>query len=273
MWELTIVLWIGILYIGAAIGSFLNVVVYRIPHGLSLIYPGSHCPKCKTPLGPTENVPILGWLWLRGRCRHCGVSIPWRYPAVETGTMLTFALCFGVLGLTPQALGMALLCSWLIALALIDLDTFLLPEALTQSGLLVGLGFQMLLPWLMGQGSLATSAQALISSMVGAVVGIWLIESIGAIALVALGKPAMGLGDGKLMAMMGVWIGWQGILVTLILASVVGLVVSLFRMMSQQVQWGRPIPFGPYLAIGGAVAGLVGSNLIQVYLSWFGLTD
>jgi len=195
IWELRLLGWVLVLVLGACVGSFLNVVVYRLPQGLSLLYPGSHCPSCKTPLGPTENIPILGWLLLRGRCRHCGAQISWRYPAVEALTMGLFALSIGALGFSAQGILTCILLSWLLALALIDLDTFLLPEELTRSGLVVAL--------LLGSGF--------------------------------------------------------------------GLLASLLAMTKGRARLGKPIPFGPYLAMGGGVAALAGSQLVEGYLRWAGL--
>jgi leader peptidase (prepilin peptidase)/N-methyltransferase len=270
--EIQWLLWLGVVYVGASVGSFLNVVVYRIPKGMSLIHPGSRCPFCQTPLGPTENIPILGWIWLRGRCRHCKTPISWRYPTVEAGVMLLYVLSFGVLGWTPQAMTTVIFLSWLVALALIDLDTFLLPEELTQSGLVVGALVQAALPWLMGEGSWHHSWSFLVKGILGAVVGIWSLESTGILARLVLKRDAMGLGDGKLLAMIGMWIGWQGVILTIFLASFLGTLGSGIGLALKQVQLGRPIPFGPYLAMGAAVAALVGSKLIQGYLDWSGLT-
>ncbi|MGF1574905.1 MAG: prepilin peptidase [Cyanophyceae cyanobacterium] len=264
-----LLIWAVILYVGACVGSFLNVVVYRVPRGLSLIKPGSHCPHCKTPLGPTENVPILGWLWLRGRCRHCHAPISWRYPAVEALMMGLFALSFAVLGLSWQAVSIALLWGWLVSLALIDLETFLLPEALTRSGLVVGLGVRIFLGWQAGES--AGVLAFLTDGILGMVVGIWSLELVGLMARGILKKEAMGLGDGKLLAMIGMWIGWQGSLLTLLFGSGLGVVAGLLGMRLRRVQWGRPIPFGPYLALGGGLAALWGQPLLGLYLRLIGL--
>lgn len=269
MLGLQLLIWAVILYVGACVGSFLNVVVYRVPRNLSLIRPGSHCPHCKTPLGPTENVPILGWLWLRGRCRHCQAPIAWRYPAVEALTMSLYALSFGVLGLTWQAASLALLWGWLVSLALIDLETFLLPEVLTRSGLVAGLLVRIGVGWL--EGGTAGVWVSVTDGILGMVVGIWSLELLGLLAGGILKKEAMGLGDGKLLALIGMWLGWQGSLLTLLLGSAVGALVGLVGLRLRRVQWGRPIPFGPYLAIGGGLAALWGDPLLQGYLHVVGL--
>ncbi|MEN9203513.1 MAG: prepilin peptidase [Thermostichus sp. DG_1_6_bins_120] len=269
-WEFRLLAWVAVLLLGACVGSFLNVVVYRLPHGMSLIHPGSHCPACKTPLGPTENIPILGWFWVRGRCRHCGVTISWRYPAVEALTMVLFALSIGVLGFSAQGFLSCVLFSWLLALALIDLDTFLLLEELTRSGLLAGLVARLALPWLEGSGSGVAVGMSLLEGIAGAVLGIWLLEGIGLLARWVLKREAMGLGDGKLLALIGMWLGWTGVVVSLIAGCLLGLLGSVGL---GQARFGKPIPFGPYLAMGAVVAALAGPQLVEGYLRWSGLLD
>ncbi len=141
--------WMGIYYLvisgvlGAAIGSFLNVVAYRLPLGMSLNHPGSRCPSCKTPLGLTENIPVVGWIWLQGRCKHCGIKISPRYPLVEAATALLFMAVTWLFGPTPATLGCWVLISFLMALSLIDFDTQTLPYELTLPGIYLGLMWQM----------------------------------------------------------------------------------------------------------------------------------
>ncbi len=270
-WEFRLLGWAAVLLLGACVGSFLNVVVYRLPKGMSLIEPGSHCPACKTPLGPTENIPILGWFCLRGRCRHCGAPISWRYPAVEALTMGLFALSFAVFGFSAQGILTCVFLSWLLALALIDWDTFLLPEELTRSGLLMGLGARLALPWLEGSGSRLAVGMSLLEGVAGAVLGIWLLETIGLLARWLLRREAMGLGDGKLMALIGMWLGWTGVVVSLMAGCLLGLLGSALAMRWGRARFGQPIPFGPYLAMGGAVAALAGPQLVEGYLRWSGL--
>ncbi|MEC4853244.1 MAG: prepilin peptidase, partial [Jaaginema sp. PMC 1079.18] len=130
---------------GAAIGSFINVVVYRLPEQLSLLHPPSRCPQCLHPLGKRENIPVIGWLWLRGRCRHCSAAISPRYPLVEAATGLLFLAVFWRFGMTGDTVGGWVLLSWLLALSLIDWDTLTLPHALTQSGVVLGLIFTTLM--------------------------------------------------------------------------------------------------------------------------------
>ena len=256
--------WLLVAVLGASIGSFLNVVVYRVPRQLSLLHPPSHCPNCGTGLGPTENVPILGWLWLRGRCRHCGTPISVRYPAVEAFTMGLFILCFAVMGWSWSAVSAALLLSWLFPLALIDIETYLLPDLLTRSALLMGLCLRVVLPWLQ-EPSLRTIGLALLDGVIGMTLGILLLEAIGWIGLLVLGKEAMGGGDGKLLAAIGMWLGWQAVLVTVFVGCLLGSVFGIALKFLRGKRWGKPIPFGPYLVLGAVVALFLGEHIASWY--------
>lgn len=254
--EATVWLWPA-LAIGAAIGSFLNVVIYRLPRGLSLIAPGSHCPACKTPLSWRDNIPVLGWLFLRGRCCYCSVAISPRYPLVEATLATWFGLCVVVWGLSWQTLAALALGTWLLPLALIDLDTYLLPEALTRSGLVVALVWRLVVAWLF-------DPSLFWGGIWGAVAGIWITESIGFVGTVLLRRPAIGGGDGKLLAMIGMWLGLPGVVLTLFLGSVIGLLGSVMLMARQRLGRSQPIPFGPYLALGAAISTFVGT----AWLDW-----
>ena len=265
------VFWIAssvVFVVGACIGSFLNVVVYRLPAGKSLIYPSSHCPTCNSSLGPTENVPILGWLWLRGRCRHCHTAIAPRYPLVETATALLFWLVFACFQFSVYTLGYWVFSSWLVALALIDWDTMTLPGSLTRSGLILGLGFQMVLGWLLDP-SLGGVVQGFMTGTLGAVVGIWLLELPGTAVSLWLGKSAMGSGDPHLAAMVGAWLGWSGLVLTVFLSAFLGTAIVAVAMALGQLQRGQRFPFGPFLALGGLISSLWGVPLWDWYLNQF----
>lgn len=254
-----------IFVIGACIGSFLNVVIYRIPAGLSLVHPPSRCPQCQHRLGKTENVPILGWLWLRGRCRWCKTKISPRYPIVEAVTGLIFLLVFWHFGYTIQTIGYAAFLSWLLSLSLIDLDTMTLPAPLTKSGLVVGLVFQAVVGWQNGQ--IAGIAQQLMSGIGGAVLGIWLLEIIGIIGLLIFQQEAMGGGDGKLMATIGAWLGWKLVLVSSFLACAAGAIIGGGAMLFGLLGRKQPMPFGPFLALGGAIALFYGHAIVASYVN------
>lgn len=257
---------------GASIGSFLNVVVYRLPEKLSLIYPPSRCPKCKHPLGKRENLPVLGWLWLRGKCRWCHTPISLRYPLVEAMTGVFFVLIFQFFGFSWLTLGYMAFISWLIALALIDFDTMTLPNCLTESGLVVGLIWQVWLGFVSDDGGIRGVSLALFSAIIGAVVGIWLFDGILIVGSLVFGKPAMGGGDPKLASMIGVWLGWQGVLLTGFLACLLGSLVGCGAIALRLLNQGQPMPFGPYLVIGAVTTMFWGDYFLSIYLQWAGLS-
>lgn len=258
---------------GASIGSFLNVVIYRIPEKISLIYPPSRCPKCKHPLGKWENIPVLGWLWLRGKCRWCHTPISFRYPLIEAMTGFFFVLIFQFFGFSWLTLGYMAFISWLIALALIDIDTMTLPNPLTQSGLIMGLIWQGWLGFVSYDGGgIKGISLSLFSAIVGGVVGIWLFDSILIIGSLVFGKPAMGGGDPKLASMIGVWLGWQGILITGFFACLIGTIIGVSAMALGILKKGQPMPFGPFLVLGAIITMFWGNYLLSVYLQWAGLS-
>lgn len=261
---------IVVFVLGASVGSFLNVVVYRLPAGLSLLYPPSRCPQCLHPLHVRENVPIVGWLWLRGRCHHCHTSISPRYPLVEALTSLLFVLVFWTFGLSWQTIGYWAFFSWLLALALIDLDTWTLPNALTQSGLIAGLAFQAILGALTATGVAGVIAQ-LMHGVIGAVVGIWLVEIIALAGFFLFKQEAMGAGDAKLAAMMGAWLGWKYLLLAGFLACVVGAVLGVGAIASGRLQHHHRLPFGPALALGSVLVTFWGEAILSAYQQTFAL--
>ena len=254
---------------GACIGSFLNVVIYRLPAKLSLIHPPSRCPHCLHPLGKTENVPVLGWLWLRGKCRWCHTPISARYPFIEALTGGLFTYTYHQFGITWLTLGYLIFLSWLIALAWIDFDTMTLPNSLTQSGLVVGLVYQGWLGFTIDNGS--GIREALWQSILGGVLGIWLFDAILIFGSVVFGKPAMGGGDPKLASMIGVWLGWQNLLVTAFMACLLGTIIGVGAIVFKLLPKGKPMPFGPFLVIGSILAMFVGDFLLTQYLEYIGL--
>ncbi len=249
---------------GACIGSFLNVVVYRLPAGLSLLYPPSRCPHCHHRLGNTENVPVLGWIRLHGRCRWCRAPISVRYPLVEAATGLIFCWVFWVFGLSLVTLGYWVLVSWLFALALIDWDTMTLPNVLTKSCLLLGLAFQVLQGWTEGK-----IPNTLMGGIGSAVLGIWLFDLIRWTGTIVLGQPAMGGGDPKLAAAIGAWLGWQKLLVTGFLACSVGAIVGGAAIALGLLGRRHPFPFGPFLVLGAILTIFWGDSLLSLYQDLF----
>jgi leader peptidase (prepilin peptidase) / N-methyltransferase len=254
--------------LGASIGSFINVVVYRLPARLSVLWPPSRCPRCLNQLQAYDNVPVLGWVWLRGRCRYCHTKISWRYPVVEALTGIIFLLIFLEFQVSILTISYWAFCSWLLALALIDLDTMTLPNVLTKSGLVLGLCLQMVVGFV-SEGTTSGLINQLMTGIVGAVIGLWLFDAIALLGSVALGKTAMGAGDAKLAAMMGAWLGWKYLLLASFLACVVGVIIGGAAMLRSRQRAGYKIPFGPFLALGALITVFTGEFILSRYLSLF----
>lgn len=250
-------------------GSFLNVVIYRVPEKLSLLHPPSRCPRCRHPLRPYDNVPILGWLWLKGKCRYCRVSISPRYPIIEAMTGGLFLAAFWQFGLSLETVAAWLLLCWLISLTFIDLDTLTLPNVLTQSGLVLGVIAQVAVCSSERSWTVGTATQGLMTAVIGAVLGIWLFESIGLVGSLLTGKTVMGGGDGKLASLLGAWLGWQGMLLSSFLACALGAFIGGGAIALGLLNRRRPIPFGPFLALGAIVSLFWGETMINWYLQLF----
>jgi leader peptidase (prepilin peptidase) / N-methyltransferase len=264
---------IGFIYLlvfilGASIGSFLSVVVHRVPAGESIWQPPSHCPKCNYRLKPYQNVPILGWLALRGQCANCGRAIALRYPLLEAACGIAFVGLFAVSEISWQTLGYWLFFSWLLALALVDIDTMTLPNPLTITGLFAGLLFQSVVGF-SSTLSIAGAVSQLMEGAIGAVLGIWLLDGIALLGTIALGQTAMGGGDAKLAAMMGAWLGWKLLLLAGFLACAIGAFVGGGAIALGLLNRRQPFPFGPFLALGGITASLWGNALIAGYFRLF----
>jgi leader peptidase (prepilin peptidase) / N-methyltransferase len=254
---------------GSAIGSFLNVVVYRLPAGLSILWPPSRCPKCLNQLRLSENVPVFGWLWLRGRCNHCHSKISARYPLVEAATGLLFLLIFWQFGVTVQTLGLWALFSWLLALSLIDCDTMTLPNSLTRSGLVAGLVFQVTKGLYPTFSPIDSVNYLVLDGILGAVVGLWLFDTISFAGSIALGQNAMGAGDTKLAALMGAWLGWKYLLLAGFIACAVGAFAGGGAIAIGLLDRRQPMPFGPFLALGAAITALWGEAILSTYWQLF----
>jgi len=245
--------------VGLVIGSFLNVVVHRMPLGLSVVHPPSACPGCDTPIQPRDNVPVLGWLLLRGRCRDCSQPISARYPLVEAGTGVLFAVTALRFGLDPALPAYLYLVAVGIALALIDVELYRLPDALTLPSYPVALV-------LLGGAALAQDAtDALLRAVI-----------CGAIAfafyfVVWFAYPAgMGFGDVKLSGVLGIYLGWlsYGVLcVGLFLGFLVGGVFSIGLVVLKDGGRKTKVPFGPFMLLGAYLAVLVGQPMVDAYLS------
>ncbi len=249
---------------GACIGSFLNVVIYRLPAQLSLLYPPSRCPHCLHRLGTLENIPILGWLGLKGKCRWCHAPISPRYPLIETLTGFIFLVIFWQFGTTLQTVGYWLFLSWLVALTFIDFDTLTLPNPLLKWGLITGLAFQGVMGW-----PTQTIPQHLVLGIGSAVLGLWLFDLIRYAGTLIFGQEAMGDGDPPLAAMIGAWLGWKSLLMTAFLACSIGAILGGGAITLKLISRKTPIPFGPFLALGAALAVVWGQELIHWYSQIF----
>ncbi|HEU0154263.1 MAG TPA: A24 family peptidase [Arenimonas sp.] len=268
---------------GLLVGSFLNVVILRLPPWLEwdwrktsremlelpepyepappgIVVQGSACPKCGHKLAPWENIPVLSWLALRGRCRGCGGAISIQYPLVELATGLLFAACVLRFGAGPEALAAMVFTGFLVALAGIDLRTTLLPDQLTLSLLWIGLGL-----------STVTLFSSPTQAIFGAIAGYLSLWTVYKLFKWLTGKEGMGYGDFKLLAALGAWCGATAILPIVLISSLIGAVVGTLWITWRGADRATPIPFGPYLAAAGWVQLLWGPQLIQAYRSFSGL--
>ena len=282
------------LVLGLAVGSFLNVVIYRLPVMLDrqwraqcaelaghdphaataaagpppqrfdLVAPRSACPACKAPITALQNIPLISWLVLRGRCAHCRAPIPVRYPLVELMTGILSAWVAARFGFGIAALGALTLTWFLIALTFIDVDHQLLPDSLTLPLLWLGLTLSL---W--GQPGAAGFPPDLRSSVIGAVAGYLSLWSVYHLFRLITGKEGMGYGDFKLFAALGAWLGWQMLLPVLLIAAVVGAIMGVAILTLRGGGRATPIAFGPFLAGAGWLVLMFGHGLVGRYLALF----
>ncbi len=269
--------------LGLVVGSFLNVVIHRVPlmmqngwrrdccelletennadnETYNLLKPDSHCPKCKTPIKPWQNIPIISFLLLKGRCGECSEPISIRYPLVELCTGLLSGYIAFTYGYSEQAFT-ALFLTWaLVALTMIDVDHQLLPDNITLPLVWAGL--------LINSQGVFTD---LPSAVFGAMAGYLILWSVFWLFKILTGKEGMGYGDFKLLAALGAWMGWQVLPLVIILSSLVGAVIGIAGILIQGRDKNIPIPFGPYLAIAGWIALIWGEIIIEQYLQFSGL--
>jgi leader peptidase (prepilin peptidase) / N-methyltransferase len=240
-------------WLGLSIGSFLNVCIHRIPRHASVATPPSSCPNCGYTLRWYDNIPVASYVWLGGRCRNCLTSISVRYPIVEIVTMLVFVLHWYVFGWTPLLPVRLLLSCGLIVLFAIDLDYQLLPDVITLPGIALGLIASAFLP------------PGLVDAAIGAALGAGVLWLIATAYFRYAGHEGMGRGDFKMLAMIGAFLGWPQVLLTLALASVTGAIVGLALILMGR---GRKyaLPFGVFLALGALVASTVGDAVVAWYV-------
>ena len=239
--------------LGLCVGSFLNVVIARVPEGRSIVGPGSACPRCSTPIAWYDNVPLLSFALLRARCRKCGEPISWRYPVVELVTGLLFVLALAERGLTIDLRPALLLVSGLVSITGIDLVHQLIPDVISIPGIVVGLAVSTL-----------TGRPGWLDSLVGVVIG-------GGIFLLIIvaSRGGMGGGDMKLGAMLGAFLGWKLVLVAILIAILAGGVFAIVVLLLRRKGRKDAVPFGPFLALGGVVSLFWGESLLAWYLGTF----
>ncbi len=258
-WTQSYIVYVFLAFMGLALGSFLNVVIYRLPEGKSIIKPRSSCPKCGYAIPSYLNIPVLSWIILRGKCKSCGEKLSLRYPFVELISGIIVVGFYVWLGPVWQYPIYTILTLALLAVFLIDYDHYIIPDEITYPGIIIGFAASFVNPDL-------TVVESLLGILVGgggllliALLGDWLFK-----------KESMGGGDIKLAAMLGAFLGWKNILFVFIASSVVGLVISIVVMFfSSSLRDSRKIPFGPFLAVAAVIAILFGDYLIHLYISRF----
>ncbi len=239
--------------LGLCVGSFLNVCILRLPHDQSLLRPPSTCPKCRHPIAWRDNIPVVSWLLLKGRCRHCHAPISAQYPLIEAAVGLLWVAAVLAYGATMQALAAALLGTILLGIAVTDARHYLIPNEYTWGGLLIGLVL-----------SLWGGADGFLQAVLGAVTGFALLFVVAQAGRWAFKEEAMGGGDIKMMAMVGAFVGWKGVLLTVFVGALVGSLVFVPLSFRRK----RLVPFGVFLAVGAGVTFVAGDAIIQWYLQF-----
>ena len=269
--------------VGAMIGSFLNVVIHRLPREQSIVFPNSACPKCRKPIKPYDNIPIVSYLIMRGRCRHCGADISSRYPAVEALTAILFAAVTWHDGLSLALAFDLAFAAAMVALIFIDAEHMILPNAITYPGIIFALITRLLVPYLAGPAHFDDLPQlvnafptlpfwlvSIIGAAIGALAGggsLWLM---GFMWEKLRGVEAMGFGDVKMMLMVGAFLGWRLTILTILLGALTGSIagiIVMYRRGGRNLQ--MMLPFGIFLGIGSIVSLLFGARIIAWYASQF----
>ena len=255
-------LWLFAGVVGATIGSFLNVCIYRWPAEQSVITPRSRCPSCEHELAWSDNIPIFGWIFLRGRCRYCGSGVSAQYPLIELVTALIWIAAAVRFGPTLEALHSALFLTILLGIAMTDAREMVIPDQFTLVGAAAGIVL-----------SLAPIGITFTHALLAAGLGYVLLWAVKLIAEKALGKPALGIGDIHMMVFVGAFLGVPGMLLTLMLGSILGLLIGvpLTWMRGRLTVMGSYLPLGTFLALGAAVAHVWGGAMVRWYLTFIGM--
>ncbi len=241
-------------FVGALIGSFLNVCIYRLPRHESIVWPGSHCPSCSRPIAWYDNIPLVSYLFLLGRCRHCEAPIPFRYPLVEALNVLGYVGLLWFFGPGWPAVAYGLLYSALLVVAGTDLSHKIIPNVVTFPGIVVGLiSAATILPL------------GLVNGLIGLLVGGGVLWVLAWASPYIFGKEGMGGGDIKLLAMIGAFLGWKPALMAIMVGSFLGSLVGITLIATRVIKREDYIPFGPFLVCGAVVALFFGQSLLEWY--------
>jgi len=257
--EQSLTIKIFVFVFGTAVGSFLNVCIYRLPNSLSIVRPRSMCPRCERQIAFYDNIPILSYLWLRGRCRHCGAAISLRYPAVEMAAGLFAVAVFNLHGVAVDSILVYAFVAALLVVTFIDIDHQIIPDVITYPGIVVGFLSSLILDHI-------TYKDSLLGILLGG----------GLLFLVASGyyfvtkKEGMGGGDIKLLAMIGAFLGWKSIIFTIFVGSAVGTVVGIAVALHTRGGRKMAVPFGPFLSLGALVFLFWGQKIINWYFGFMG---
>lgn len=261
---MTLFFWVTAFALGAIVGSFLNVVIHRYPREESIVFPPSRCPHCATPIKPWDNVPILAWLWLLGRCRACRAPIAARYPLVELANALFYLAIFQRTGPTVTFVLVAALVSMTIVLIYIDLDIQILPDVIDLPGVAIGIAIGAL-----QLGTLHPDlmlSQSLVDSLLGAGIGAGVLLAIAMSYKLVRRIEGMGLGDVKMMAMLGAVLGWEPLFPLLVIASVAGALVGAIVAIKSREGMQVALPFGVFLGLAFLVVLFFGTSLWEAWL-------
>jgi len=251
---MTLTAYILLVIFGLIIGSFLNVVIYRLPKDQSLLGPRSQCPSCSTLIRFYDNVPVISFILLRRKCRQCGARISWRYPLVELLTALLIVLMAVRYGFNIELIKYSILCLVLIPISFIDWDEKIIPNWLSFTGFIAGVAITLIFQiemWLFMLLGMASGGMLMISLMI--------------LGKLVFRKEAMGMGDVKLLIMIGTYVGVAGVFATVYLAAAIALVTLAIPMILKKIKLGDQIPFGPFLAMGSLLYLLIGTDLLHWY--------
>ena len=249
MWQVVSIIF------GAMVGSFLNVCIHRLPKEESIVRPGSHCPKCKTPIRFYDNIPLLSYLLLGGKCRHCKAPISIQYPIVEAITALSSFFLFITFGVSLSFFYYFSFVAALIAITVIDLYHQIIPDVISLPGIVIGL-----------LGSLVIPQITFWSSLIGVISGGGSLFLVATVYQWLFKREGMGGGDVKLLAMIGAFLGWKAVILTIFLSSFIGSIIGITVMLIKGKDFKYAIPFGPFLALGAVISLFWGENLISWYL-------